>query len=526
MRLLYSNDTTHIVTCNGPYHRYGEKFTTAMLEASIDETAGTGVDVHMLQPGLGNVPWWKSRQYPFEEHLRWFEATYGPQSPDDPYTQWMLDGGDMLDVFVRRCRARDLSPIVSMRLNDGHGKEFVNGIEGPSASIPGLALYAFNRFYQEHPEFRIGSDLNDWRQRVLNWAEPEVREWMFGFIREICEDYDIDGFELDFMRFCAFFRQHETSSEFRRSTMTDFVRAVRELLDRTARGGRRRWLGVRVPAHAETHDALGIDIEAFAEVGVEVFNFSVFFCSQQQSDVATLVQRLPERARAFQEVTHCTLCGEDVVANSKYDHYTYRRTTDNQFYTTAHLAYARGLHGMSTFNFVYYREHGGAARGPFCEPPWHVLPHLRDPEWLAEQPQHYCLFTLWDQPQLGSRPLNGPGGEFAPRRIEPGEKATFELDMAPPRGGWREGGRLRIRSPHDLGASEWMAALNGVQLEPTHDRSEPYNNPYPALLGTAGQHRAWVVPPKLLLDGINQVVVELVSGTEALQIDFLDVAVA
>ena len=31
---------------------------------------------------------------------------------------------------------------------------------------------------------------------------------------------------------------------------------------------------------------------------------------------------------------------------------------------------------MSAFNFVYYREHGGAGRGPFNEPPFEVFKHL------------------------------------------------------------------------------------------------------------------------------------------------------
>lgn len=56
-RVLYSNDMTNILTCISPWHKPGEPFRPEMLDATIDEVAGQGVDVHLLQPGLGWVPW-------------------------------------------------------------------------------------------------------------------------------------------------------------------------------------------------------------------------------------------------------------------------------------------------------------------------------------------------------------------------------------------------------------------------------------------------------------------------------------
>ncbi len=47
-----------------------------MLEATVDETAGMGVDVHMLQPAHTWVPWWPSKVYPMEEHSRWWKKHY------------------------------------------------------------------------------------------------------------------------------------------------------------------------------------------------------------------------------------------------------------------------------------------------------------------------------------------------------------------------------------------------------------------------------------------------------------------
>ena len=52
-KVLYSNDFTNIQSCVSPYHSKGQEWTPEMLEATVDETAGTGVEVHM--PALFDV---------------------------------------------------------------------------------------------------------------------------------------------------------------------------------------------------------------------------------------------------------------------------------------------------------------------------------------------------------------------------------------------------------------------------------------------------------------------------------------
>jgi len=507
-RVLFSNDTTNIETCGSPYHRRGEPFVPEMLEATVDETADTGIEVHLLQPGVGVVPWWKSSVCPADEHYRWWQETYGAEP--DGYGRYMLAGGDMVAVFVNRCRARGLAPFVSLRLNDGHGKEFVNAAPGDKA--PSWTGHCLSRFYHDHPEYRLGPNLADWNQRVLNWALPEVRDRQFAFIRELCENYDLDGFELDFMRHVSYFRLDETTPAERAGTMTDFVRRVRELLDRTARPGRHRWLCVRVPAHLAPHEGLGLDLPAFVRAGVEMVNASSYYFTIQQTDLARLRELVPGAA-LYLEVTHATSIGRVLTAG--YDNFTFRRTTDEQFHTAAHLAYWRGGDGVSAFNFVYYREHGTPGRGPFDEPPFHVFSHLGDPDWLARQPQHYIVGNVWDQPHVPGRPL--------PRKLEPGQTAQFTLDLAPRAGGWTAGGRLRIQTEQPMGESRWTARLNGVELAPTDDISEPYPNPYSALLGTPETLRAWTVPADLPRDGDNRAEMALTEGGPA-TIILLDLA--
>ena len=75
-KVLFSNDTTNILTCVSPYHKKGESFQEKMLEAPVDETSGIGVDIHLLQPAHGWVPWWQSKVYSIQEHHNWWKEHF------------------------------------------------------------------------------------------------------------------------------------------------------------------------------------------------------------------------------------------------------------------------------------------------------------------------------------------------------------------------------------------------------------------------------------------------------------------
>ena len=545
-KVIYSNDMTHIDTCISPYapepfdqtSRIGKPFSTERLRAAVDETAGIGIDAHFLQPGLGWVAWWKSEVYPFEEHVRFMKEKTGLTPDASGFARYMADGGDIVGAFVERCREKGLAPFISLRLNDSHGHEFVNTDPG---EIPGWAWHVFSPVHSDRPEWRIGPDLHDWDQRVLNWAIPEVREHKFAFIREIIENYDIAGFELDFMRHCCFFREGETSIPERVEIMAGFVRSVREVLDRTARPGQHRWLCARVPAFLALHDDLGLDLSLMASAGVEMFVLSHSYFTEQAGDFARIRKAAPDAA-LYLEMTHCltqeysiaipgfrTWVGRDASSEDRegerppidskrrvYDCTIQRKTTPEEFYTTAHLAYSHGFDGVITFNFVYYREHGWGERGPSSEPPFHVFRHLGDVDWLARQPQHYFLARGWHRNKKLPLPL--------PVTVQAGATASFNFDLAPPQGGWKADARLRIQAPSSLEGTSWEARWNDRKLEETDDRSEPYEHPYPQLLGRAEEHRAWIIPQEALQRGINQLEVTMTDGPSEQTLWFIDIA--
>ena len=114
-----------------------------------------------------------------------------------------------------------------------------------------------------------------------------------------------------------------------------------------------------------------------------------------------------------------------------------------------------------------------------------------------------------------------------PRKVIVGKLEEFELSLAPPAGGWKQRGRLRIQASANLGTIRCTARLNGELLAATDDRSEPYANPYPPMLGTPEEMRAWLVLPRQLRDGTNTIVVTVQDAPATkTELMYLDLSIA
>ena len=503
-RLLYNNDATNVLSCESPFHSRGEPITDDAIAGSIDEVADQGVDAYMLSPGLGHFPWWKSDVVP--DHYEWWMAKTGLQP--DQYGDYLLAGGDWVKVLVERCREHGMAPFISLRLNDVHMMEY-SGEEHVRSSWA-------SRFYTEHPEYWIDPDhKTKWpsgysHQRGLNWAEPAVREYKLSLIAEICEKYDLDGFELDFLRDHVMFRD-DCPLDVRADIITDFVREVRRTLDRTAQPDRQRWLSARVPLDLRRWPETGLDVKRLVGAGVQMLNCSGWYHIVTVHDIAK-IRELAPNAAIYQELTHSAGSLWFIAERSGYGTVGHPRPCDPQFHTAANLAYARGADGISLFNFVYYRSGGKGYEWLEREPPFHVLPHLRDPAWLKQQPQYYWLGQWSYLNQLS-------------KSIEPGAEKSFRLDIALPERELEGSTRLRVHVENPLDEAQLTVRFNESELEPTADTGGFLDNPYDTMLSDAPRRRAWVVPQSLLRDGYNDLTVALGEGGQPVKVTWIDMAV-
>ncbi len=514
-KMIYSNDTTNILVCDSPYHRRGDNtFDEEKIRMSVREAAVKGMGAQLLQPGTSWVPWWRSTLVPLKEHEQWFRAHFGIE-PSVPMHRFLLEGGDLIDTFAAECLNYNIDAIVSFRANDSHLQEYAFAPLTPSPGMAGC----ISRFYVEHPEYRRGSlSAIEWKDRNHNWAIPEARAYKEALLWELIENYPkLAGVEIDFMRHPFYFPDSLPLSR-RVSIMTDFIKKARAALDEVAKktNGKHRYLGVRVPMSATEWKDVGLEPKAWENAGVDYFNLSPSYCTTQQTDIAK-VRAAVSRAAIYAELTHTAMTWR--MGGEGYDDHNYRRMTKEALESTARLFYARGADGVSLFNFVYYRAHGGYReyKGPFDEPPFAALEKLAQRKQLEQDAPAY--FFLW-------------------ARDVPFERKTtrsFEMDMLP-KGTAR--GVLRIlvltqnelpmgetEQPEKIDRGKWTVKLNGSTLTAKGAASVAY--PYPtdikAGFNHAAQYLEFDVPAGAIKNNRNEISVTSIGISQTMHLRWIEV---
>lgn len=246
--LILNEDDSHFFGTRKP-----EEMNLAGLHAFVDQYAGSAVTHLFLCPNAMRAS--------FRSRTR--DAIWDPVNGKEPQDLWPQNGKrlfqaglDPYQVWIKRSRERQLSPWLSMRMNDVH-------------SVDDLDHFLHSTFWRAHPEYwRVPrGSAGPWVNRALNYAHPEVREHQLAFVRELLERYDPDGLELDWMRFGYHLTPGRERDE--AAILTAFVREVRTLTgDWSQKRGRPIRLGVRVPAHPDAAAGLGMEAVRWASEGL------------------------------------------------------------------------------------------------------------------------------------------------------------------------------------------------------------------------------------------------------------------
>ena len=196
----------------------------------IDRYAGTQVSHVFLNTN------YQRACYPSDA----WDSYWDIEDPQTNLTGWQRGvwqihkkGIDLYAVCIKLCRARGISPWVSMRMNDTH---YVND------------PYKANSFWKEHPEYRC--------RQGLNFAIPEVRRHHLNLVEELLARYDIDGIELDWMRF----PDHHIYPGAGSTHLNEMMREVRQVADKASkRRGREIQVATRIPTLPDVATRLGMD---------------------------------------------------------------------------------------------------------------------------------------------------------------------------------------------------------------------------------------------------------------------------
>jgi len=244
-----------------------EEMTREGVQRHADVFVGSQVSALLINTNANRVSY---RSDVWDAHWDGFDPT---QDENQPFFagcnpagraslyQWIANmaalhaaGVDYPGTMVSRCRERGISPWISIRMNDIHD------VDQPDSVM-------HSTFWKQHPEFRrVPYRFEGWNDRALDYARPEVRDHYLALIRESLERWDVDGLELDWMRFGFHFRPGREEEGGR--ILETWIAELRALCDTwQERRGHPITLAARVPTRPETARELGLDGARWAQSG-------------------------------------------------------------------------------------------------------------------------------------------------------------------------------------------------------------------------------------------------------------------
>ena len=240
---VFNQDSTNFMITHGD-----EKMNAAGIREYLDSVIGHGAFTHfficpnaqtaIFDSKTMSPSWWRlTAKGKYQIRL----GNDFLQSEVCPRREYLLhtNGVDIIQVYIDGCRAKGVSPWLSMRMNDGHVPE------NPQ-------WWGHSQFWVDHPEYR--------REGGFDFSHPEVRAYHLAFVHELLERYDVDGFECDWMRWP--FKQ-------RTDDLTEMMREIRKLVSTAARRrGHEILVGARVSSRPDAARAHAMDVVAWAKEGL------------------------------------------------------------------------------------------------------------------------------------------------------------------------------------------------------------------------------------------------------------------
>jgi len=164
-------------------------------------------------------------------------------------------GTDPLHVVTSHMKAKGKETLAAVRMSDTHH----SSLDPKNPLCPQFAI--------DHPEYVIQQPDGRTNETALDYSHPEVRAHRLAIMKEIAGNYNVDGLELNFVRWAKHFPRDKGREK--AQVMTAFMGEIHAMLKSAAnkRGRKRLTLGVRVPESLATCWLAGCDVKTWVERG-------------------------------------------------------------------------------------------------------------------------------------------------------------------------------------------------------------------------------------------------------------------
>lgn len=441
-RIIMNNDG-----CDVLYYPKSETLTTAtFLDKRTTALAGTHVGTIAyctISAGFSNF----THNTKIGTILTRQGADYGLVPDRRNGTQEMIDAGtDCLQAVVGFGHQHGMEVFWSMRMNDTHD----------AAHHPDKPYFLYPPLKERHPEWLVGNPIDRTpygRWSSVDYAVPEIRDLAFRYLEEVCDNYDVDGVELDYFRHLCYFKSTAMggkASEEERAVMTELMQRIRKMTEeRGMKRGRPILVSVRVPDSVGYCRDMGFDIEKWLADGLVDILITTCYFRLNPWEYSV------ELGHKYGVQVYPCLSDSRVQGETRF-----RRASLESYRGRALNAWHAGADGIHVFNAF--------------DPKAAIWRELGDPDLLRTKNQLYFVHVRDDRPErflaggLAYRTVEllGPSHE---RQVTPAQPVSVNLvvgdDLATAgSGGQRPEVKLHLEAPAVANLNQLTVDLNGTRL--------------------------------------------------------------
>jgi hypothetical protein len=248
-RIIQNNDGNDLIIRDDSEKRNPTDFINRRFSSLIN----TQVDAVSYCTGIFN-------SYTHKSEVSELRTRLGGQK--ELLTEYLIEKNtDSLKEAIKFCRNNKLDIFWSFRFNDTHDAQNIKELGSWKSSHKRLLIG------KEGQKLYLGS--NAWT--ALNYSKAEVRDKAFEIIKEVINNYDIDGIEIDFFRHLFVFKEVQegkVASKKNLKKLTSFILKVRIALDeQSVKIQKPLLLLIRIPDSINYNYDLGLDIIEWLEEG-------------------------------------------------------------------------------------------------------------------------------------------------------------------------------------------------------------------------------------------------------------------
>ena len=493
-RVIYNDDGDDV----RPY-----KTPEELISLRVKQVADTQVDSIYYCTGGGELFW--AHQPKVGEILGEFVNENSPadaKSMRDGLAALKKLGTDPLAVVVDYGHKNKMEVFWSCRMNNCECS---------------FASWALSRRKREHPEYLMGvksvwgkypaSHAKAWWS-TWDFSKAEVRDHIVQVFEDVCQRYDIDGVELDFLRHPLFFRPNIDGKPVEPqhvAMMTDMVRRIRAMTERESlKRGRPILVTVRVPLSVKSCMNIGLDIHAYLEE--DLMDIMIAGADYVQMGVAASLRDMVDLGHEYQVPVYALLT---VPQDPRYRHEkpveAWRAGAMNRWYW--------GADGIYIFNLFPAKRDKR-------------LSEIGSVETLKGLDKIYAIDSLVPETVLGNFRFVVVAPDCLPKTLKPYDVVTAKLPVgedivAGSPAGKKASTLLRLRISGLAQGDNVIITFNGHPMG-TVSPTEPLK---------ADPAAAWFhldIDPKLVRPGYNPIDVQMTTFRtvrSSVALDFLELVV-